>query len=222
MAPEGGSDSDEEKTEDPTPRRKEEAREEGNVAQSTEVNYALGFLTAVFMLYFFIDHVYIHFDKIFEFFLTNLSRDVNKVNIINITHFLLKNIGILLFPIFLSLTVIAIFSNVIQFGFLLSIKALEPKLNRVNPISGFKQLFSIKSLVELLKSVSKIGLIGYIIFWTIKSGYENYLNLAFTDVNTIIAFLLNVVYELAIRAGIAMLIILPLTLHNNNGNIKKI
>ena len=71
---------------------------------------------------------------------------------------------ILLAPPFLVAFAVAFISEIIQVKWELSPKALEPKFSKLNPISGFKRIFSANSLVELVKSLAKIFLIGYICY----------------------------------------------------------
>ena len=200
-------DSSEEKTEQATPRRKEEARKKGNVPKSIELNYALGFLTAIFSLYFFMNYIYLNLKNVFIHFFSDFSYEITVPNVVSLFVFILKNVAFMLFPIIIALVAIALFSNIIQTGFISSEDALKPQFNRINPIEGFKKLFSLKGIVELIKSILKIFAIGYIVYWTIRTGYENYVLLVYAPVNTIIVFLLKLSYKVAFRAGIAMIII---------------
>jgi len=74
-------------------------------------------------------------------------------------------------PIFGLLVVVAIFSSVALGGFLLSSKALEPKFERLDPLKGFKRLFAMQTVIELLKTIAKAVLIGYVgvkVIWAYK------------------------------------------------------
>src|SRR5690606_35329693 len=69
---------------------------------------------------------------------------------------------LIVLPFMALLLLIGIFSSVALGGFLLSSKALEPKLDRLNPLSGIKRLFAMQTLIELLKTLAKAGLIGFV------------------------------------------------------------
>lgn len=196
-----------ERTEEATPRRREEARKKGNVAKSMELNYALVFLTGVTSVYFFITHMYRNIRQVFLYFFSHLTYELTVNNVYALALMLVQQIAIILFPILLALIVISIFSNVAQIGFMASAEALEPKFERVNPLSGAKRLFSMRGMVELLKSILKIVIIGYVVYFTIKSGYEDYVMLSYSPVNTTIVFALEVVFKVALRAGLAMLVL---------------
>ncbi len=200
-------DDRDERTEEATPRRREEARQKGNIAKSMELNYALVFLTGVMSVYFFIKHMFANIREVFIYYLTHLNYDLTVANAYALAFTLVKQMFVIVFPVLLALIVVSIFSNVAQFGFLMSSEALVPKFERINPISGLGRLFSMRGLVELLKSIVKIAIIGYVVYFTIKSGYEQYLMLSYAPVNTIIVFVLTVIYKVAIRAGIAMLVL---------------
>lgn len=196
-----------ERTEDATPRRREEARKKGNVAKSMELNYSLVFLTGVTTVYFFITHMYRSIRQVFLYFFSHLTYELTVANVYTLAFMLVKQVAIILFPILLALILISIFSNVAQIGFMASAESLEPKFERVNPLSGMKRLFSMRGIVELVKSILKIVIIGYIVYYTIKSGYENYVMLSYAPVNATIVFALNVIFKVSLRAGLAMLVL---------------
>ncbi len=200
-------DDRDEKTEDATPRRREDARKKGNVAKSMELNYALVFLTGITSIYFFITHMYRHIRQVFLYTFSHLTYELTTASVYGLAIMLVKQIAIILFPILLALLIISIFSNVAQIGFMTSVESLEPKFERIDPMSGMKRLFSMRGIVELLKAILKITIIGYVVYFTIKSGYENYVMLSYAPVNTTIVFALGVIFKVALRAGLAMLIL---------------
>jgi len=137
--------ADPEKTEKPTPRRRRKAREEGQVATSNELNMAVTFLVAVFVMRFifqrlimFLENGSILFFSLEENdFLNNLSGRIYQS---------FKDTIFLLVLLFLSLIISAIFAGAMQTKFLLSFKPLKMDLKRINPVEGFKRFFSMRSL----------------------------------------------------------------------------
>ena len=97
-------------------------------------------------------------------------QDTNMTNLI--FQIETKLVPILL-PIILFLGIFAILANYCQVGFIFSGESLKPDLNKINPIEGFKKLFSLKSLVELIKSLFKVGVIGFIAYVTIRGEFAN-------------------------------------------------
>ena len=159
--------SEGEKTEKPSPKKRRDAREEGQILQSKEVNTVVILFSCFFAL------------KIFGSFMTtelsnlmidmfNELKDVERFlnpnnfmfNILN----LLSVFSIVVGPLLLVAFASSLIVNYAQVGFLFTTKTLKIKLNRLNPIEGFKKMFSKKSIVELVKSILKITLVGYIAY----------------------------------------------------------
>lgn len=78
-------------------------------------------------------------------------------------------LGAVVGPIFLLMVVVGLSSNLIQVGFLLTLKPLKPDFSRVNPYQGVKRLLSPRSLVELLKAIFKVTIVGFVV-WRVLSG----------------------------------------------------
>ncbi|SES79286.1 flagellar biosynthetic protein FlhB [Anaerobranca gottschalkii DSM 13577] len=102
---------------------------------------------------------------------------------------------------------IGITANYIQVGPLFTIEPLKMKLSRINPIEGFKRLFSKRSIVQLLKSLLKIGAIGYMVYINIKKHIRNIPNIMEMDLLTIISTIGSTVFSLAIYSGAVMIFV---------------
>ena len=139
---------DDEKTEAPTPKKIEKAREEGNVLKSPDVNAFLGLvmgLTLIFLCFnFWVRGLGGIFEQIYQGFNQDLTRD----NAISITIGLVFQVLYLLAPIFGALMVMGVIANVAQSGFLLTGKAIQPKLQKLNFITGMKNIISLKKLLD--------------------------------------------------------------------------
>lgn len=139
---------DDEKTEAPTAKKIEKAREEGNVLKSPDVNAFLGLvmgLTLVFLCFnFWVRGLGGVFEQIYQGF----NQDITRENAISITIALVFQMLYLLAPIFGALMVIGVIANVAQSGFLLTGKAIQPKLQKLNFITGMKNIISLKKLLD--------------------------------------------------------------------------
>ncbi|WP_104697829.1 MULTISPECIES: flagellar biosynthesis protein FlhB [unclassified Helicobacter] len=153
---------EQEKQEAPSARKIQKAREEGNVAKSPEVVAFLSFITGCFAIFaffpFWLDKLKKIYINCLEFFLSDFSLN----NIFNLSLSILWNLGLILLPIFLILMLAGIIGNIAQFGFLLTPKVIAPKLNKINPIKGFKNLFSLKKVLDGLLITLKV-LIAFIL-----------------------------------------------------------
>ncbi len=155
---------DQERTEDPTPKRRQEAREKGQIPKSREVpSVAILFASCIYFLFLY-KYTYQHMsDTIVHFF--SLIPNVKDMNIYAFTHTLstaTKELGLILTPFFLMVVVVSLVANIGQVGFLLTGEPLIPKLDKLNPLSGLKNLFSKNAMVELVKGMLKIAIIGFV------------------------------------------------------------
>lgn len=166
--------SSEEKTEKPTPKKRKESREKGQVLQSRELTTAILLLAAFLSLKIFgkyiLENLTIFSTKIFS----DLSIYQNLYSIDNLSIFFMDMITVtakMLLPLLATIFITAIVVSYMQVGFLFTTKTLQFKLSRLNPIEGSKKILSTKSLVELLKSSVKIFIVGYIVA---KYIYDNF------------------------------------------------
>lgn len=154
------NDQGQEKTEEPTPRRLEKAREDGQAPRSKELTTTAVLLGATIGLLWFGQFLSDKLSAIFRYNFTVPREAVfDTTSMIN---YLTQSFGdaiIGLFPFFMILLLAALFGPIALGGWLFSTKALMPKFNRMNPLEGIKRMFSIKSLVELGKAVAKVVLI---------------------------------------------------------------
>ncbi len=160
--------ADEEKTEQATPKKLREAREKGQVAKSSELAGAIVLLGAILFFYFNFNSMADNIMIMMRHYYSLKPFDLNTAN----TMVLYKNvIGIfikLLLPFILVLLVLSILANVAQFGFIFTTKPLEFKLDKLNPVNGLKNIFSIKSFGEMIKSIVKIVIVLLVAYMVIK------------------------------------------------------
>lgn len=156
-----------EKTEEPTPKKRRDAREEGQVVQSKEVNTVVilfaCFLGIKFLGKILVNELYKFMIMIFnqvkntDLFLSENNLMINFLKVTTV--FTLVTLPILLISFLAALLV-----NYLQVGFLFTSKTLKIKLDRLNPIEGFKRIFSKRGIMELVKSILKLGLVGFIAY----------------------------------------------------------
>lgn len=172
------NDSSQEKTEEPTPRRIEKAREEGQVPRSKELNTAAILMVGTGGL------------LIFGADFGNAIRDIMHTSFslpryaIFDTHQMglyLANAAIsaikALAPLMAMLFIVSIAGSIALGGWLLSAKAIAPKFSRLNPLKGLKRMFSMKSLVELAKAIAKVSVVLFLAILILESQKEELLGL---------------------------------------------
>lgn len=164
-----------EKTEPATAKKLREAREEGQVAKSKELTAAFDLIVLFLILKVFISMVGEGFVNVFNYtykmipdLLKQYAMDVSPQAITGFFIEIYKQMIGIAWPFFVFGFIITLIVSVMQVGWKISGKPLQPKLDRFNPVNGFKRIFSKDSIFELVKSVIKIAVIIYIAYSSIK------------------------------------------------------
>jgi len=179
-----------ERTEAPSSKRREDFRKKGQVAQSKEVQTASLFTAVLLFWLFYLPSFWKGLTSlIFSIWRSIGEYTITSVSTVNLAIFLLKEIGFLLAPLFILVLIIGFFSSVFQFGWLLTAKPLMPDFSKLDPIKGFGRFFSKKSLIEVIKSLLKVILVGWIAYSTVFDNFDQALILTDTTIGTTISFL---------------------------------
>ena len=183
-------DKNQERTEKATEKRRTDARKKGQVAVSKEISSAFGLLSALLVFYFGGPWMFVKITKM----MSGTFQDIAGSNLDEISfQLLLLNVGkqflIIIAPLMGAIMITGIATNILQTGFLFSTEAISLKLSKINPISGFKRLYSLRSQVELVKSLTKMILIGGIAYWILKGKIEKLPDLMQLEVFEILTFI---------------------------------
>ncbi len=157
-----------EKTEEPTPKKLEDARKEGNIAKSQEVSGFAVLLVGAVVLIFYLKYVTVYLEKFFRYYSSFIGVELTKNIIFELAIKTAEYVFILLAPILIAVVLAAVIGNVSQFGFLFTTKPIMPKFDKINPIKGLKRLFGIKTMVEGIKTTLKTFiafLVGFALFY---------------------------------------------------------
>jgi flagellar biosynthetic protein FlhB len=196
-----------EKTEQPTEKRLDEARKKGQIAQSRELPTCLMILFTSIFLYFVASHGFHEMFKVYVSYVRNINIDINASNIYTILSFAAYRWVWIMMPLFALLIIITIFGTVVQTGFMWSPEAMQFKFENINPLNGIKKLFSKRSAIEVLKSILKICLLAYIAYSIIIKELPAILSLPGKDTRAIIEYLGTTCFYLAIKVSIIFLFI---------------
>lgn len=156
---------EQEKTEEPTSKKIEKAREEGNVAKSQDVS---GFVTLVIGITVLIVYTRYMFDELSNFYVYYIGfigQEMTFSTFFNMVIESILKVLILLAPLALAIMIAGILGNVGQFGFNFTTKVLSPKFEKLNFIKGLKNLFTLKKLVEGTKMTLKVAVAFGVGFW---------------------------------------------------------
>lgn len=156
--------ADSEKTEKPTSRKRRQAREEGQILQSKEINTVVILFSCFLGLKIFGEYM----NAQLKLFMIDIFNEINNPEVfINPNNLMTNFLKITTFFAIVSLPILgiafisALIVNYFQVGFLFTTKTLKIKLSRLNPVEGFKKMFSKRALIELVKSILKVVLVGY-------------------------------------------------------------
>jgi flagellar biosynthetic protein FlhB len=196
------------RTEAPTPRRREEAREKGQVAKSVEINSAV-LMLAAFWLFSLTGR------RFYEGLTTVMRRsfdalpagDLTVEMLFSATLAIIGQIAWIMAPFSLILLLVGVLSNFSQVGPLLTFKALQPDPNKINPLNGLKRLFSLRSLVDLLKSILKVVIVGLVIYITVRDNYNAVLSTSRMDLAAGVITLARLAIQVGFRVGMIMIVI---------------
>lgn len=192
-----------EKTEDATSKKLKDVRNEGNVAKSTEIVTAATLISLYICLKFAIGFVGERLIHSFTTFYTLIPRYVNDGIMKDGFFFLLVecilDIALIIAPFLLLGCIISFFSNSLQFKFQMTTKPLQPKPDKLNPLNGFKRMFSMNTLIELLKSIVKIVAIAYISYSVLAEHVEELFLLYDMSINQGILLMYDIIMELLLK-----------------------
>jgi len=192
--------SDQEKSEQATPKRLQEMREKGQVAKSREVPSAVILIASLLIFYFLGSAMIKDFMELMEWSFANSARFELRSGNFNWLLLELFRRGIkIVAPLFVALMVAGLLSNIVQVGFLFSTKAIAPKFSKLDPLKGFGRMVSKQALVELIKSLFKIAVVGCVTYFTVKGELNQIIPLMDKEIWSIMTYIGSVCFKILLR-----------------------
>jgi len=199
---------DQEKTERATPKKREEARKKGQVAKSREIASVAVLLGCLVFFWFGSLGMVEKMMALARWLITQSAQfNVDCNNIQGLSIGLAYKVSALLSPLFLTAFSVALLANYLQVGFVLSSESVQPKLSKIDPIKGFQKLFSIKSLVEMVKNIFKISIVCFIVYVIIRGEIENFILLMDQSVWGILIYIARVAFKIILMVCLALIIL---------------
>lgn len=186
---------DQEKTEQPTSRRREEARRDGNFAVSRELSSFFMIFSALVVLYFSALWMVTAASDLMQRSFTTLPREMTVKDISGLFQGIGYRFFLIVMPVFL-IPVFGAVSYAIQTGFGFTGKGLTPDISKLDPIAGAKRLISIKSVAELFKSILKITVLSYAVYGVVRSEWHTIPFLMDMDVMSTMAYMGKVCFRI--------------------------
>jgi flagellar biosynthetic protein FlhB len=200
------ADDYQDKTEQPTPKRRAEARKKGSVAKSRDLSAALVLLTGLLCLIMWGPVLGRKTMEMLKLYLGQIRPGVvgpNQLSALFMGFGL--NLAGLLTPIFLSLSVAAIVGTYAQVGKIFSTERITPDLSRLQIFKGFQRFFSLNTYVELVKSLAKIVLISAVAYYSVKKEIPNFLPLLDQEVGQMVLQLTGTAFRVSARIILALM-----------------
>jgi flagellar biosynthetic protein FlhB len=204
MADKGAQD----KTEKPTSRRRQKAREQGQVVKSQELNSVAVLITGLMAIWMGGGYLSSQISNLMRETFANLAQinfspsEAAAMISKYIGYFLLTAV-----PVWLAVFAAAALVNIAQVGFLLAPKRLKPDLSKLSPLKGIKKLFALRTFVEAIKNILKLVIVGFVAYITVRSEWENLPDLGQEEVIQIVSYIIDVCFTIFWRCVLAMFIL---------------
>lgn len=203
-----------EKTEEATPKRREDERKKGNIPRSQDMTAALTITAGVVLLFAMSPLILEKLKNLLYYTLTHLNPDQIETNdIITIFAPYAKVTGEMLLPFLLGLAAATVIIMRLQVGALFATEKIKPKLDKFQPsqiMQSLKKMFNPfepKNMIEITKSFLKMGVVGYCGFSTVMGRKDELLGLLGVDIPTAFAVLASILTQMVINILVAMIII---------------
>ncbi len=202
------SSDDGEKTEEPTAQKRLDFRKKGQVAQTKELGTAFILIFSLMALWLMGKMFFTELFDLFHLMMgDHIASTVRDGGITTSMAYAFKKTVLLIAPIGIFLWFVSLASSFIQVGVLHNEEALQFKLDKINPIAGFKRVFSLRSLFEGGKAIIKLLLVGLVVYLVIRNELETIPKLMSFDVISIMTYFGRVAFKLVGGVGLFMFII---------------
>lgn len=215
----------EERSEEPTAKRLEKAREDGQVARSQELSVAAMMIGAATFMYLFGGPLIVQLSEVFRAGFIFDRKDIFTEALLPQTFgsHAIESILVIV-PIFILAVIIAIGAAGIIGGYNFSLKAMAPKASKINPLQGFKRMFGMKAIVDLTKAITKFGLVGGVLYLVVSSRFSELISLGFMDAGSAMASAGNLIGQGAVLVTLTLIIAaaidVPYQIYEHNKKLK--
>lgn len=217
-----------EKTEEATPKKKSDSRKKGQVARSKDVGVAITMVACTLAISMLWGSLVKTFKSVLIYFLALPSlKDFNELTATNFIIFSLLKVASVFLPFALAIMIAGIASNIIQTGFIITGEPLKPSLGKINPLKGFKNMFSKRSLVGLLKNMVVVTIISILAYKYVKDKYPDIINISSLYISSLGDEIKKLVVGIFMQITLALIIIgaidyfIQFRLHNKELKMSK-
>lgn len=195
-----------ERTEQPTPRRRAEARARGQVPRSQDLTASALLLIALLVLHLLGADLFARLHNMTRLLLGDSDEpSLLTAQIVELSRLAGAELARLLLPILLLLLVAALIVSLLQTGFLFTTEPLKLNLNRLNPLAGLQRLFSAHSFVLLLISLAKMAVVAAVVYYAIAGDLGAILFASSLALEEMVKFGLELLFSLGVRLAVVLL-----------------
>jgi flagellar biosynthetic protein FlhB len=196
-----------EKTEEPTQKKLDDARKKGQVWKSKDLTGVFVFLVGLGAFKASWANIEDEIKTLFRFSFEHIGQpDTLEIATFHLMQMAVKDVIVLSVPIIMAGAIVGGLTEFLQVGALFTMDTLIPKLDKLNPLAGLKQIFSKKTVVELIKNLAKISIAAYVVYGVVRDAMGMVVQTARQDVPGIMAIMGELVYRVAARVGLVFLL----------------
>ncbi len=195
-----------EKTEQPTPKKVRDARKKGQVAKSTEVVTTISLFSVIALLWVtwdgFLETMISLFDAVVLLALGDFrTTGPQAIDLVS------REVGVIMLPVLGTVLLSGIAANYFQIGSLMSAESIKPKLEKISPGAGFKRIFSMKQLVETLKSIIKIAILSVLLYFVVRNAIGAYISTVSCGMPCLTAVTSHFIFQTFVYSGLTFLVV---------------
>lgn len=200
--------SGQEKTEEPTARRLQDARKKGDVGKSMEVPSAAVLLLGLLTIYILSGYMLENLLSLLRHYLTHLhSIEIVPSNMVMLATESIRYLGIITGPLMLVIFITALASNYAQVGFLFTTEKITPKYEKIDPIKGLGRIFSMQTVANTIKSIAKLLIVGFVGYYEIMKNIEGLGPLMDQDPYAILVFYARVSFWIFLKSALIIAVL---------------
>ena len=203
MADNGGQ----EKTEQPTSKRRKDARQEGNLFQSRDVVTVVVLFGVFYMIRIMLPLIYETARDCMLHYFSQVGAEDPLTAAPQIYVYMVVALIKCALPLLLTALVLGIIAHGVQTRFNFTFKPLRPKFSKLNPINGIKKMFGVKKLVDLAKNLIKIVLLIVLLYNLLRDDLIEVARMINMEVYVSAAHMLQLVFDLVVRVSIAFTVV---------------
>ena len=195
------------KTEEPTAKKRADAKKKGQVGRSTDMSAAFVLLMGFFIIKLLWESIYHSIAAYTTYVFSHLNQTVDTESVVRIFIGIIELLAQTALPIMIAIMMMGLAVNMYQVGLNFNTEAIGFKLDKLNPINGFGRIFSKRSLMELLKSLMKIAIIGFFLYDFLADHLMEMPQFIYFDLTTSLAQISDIIFKMAFEViGVIMVV----------------